>query len=543
MRLLIIILLILFFQLIIFEANSFANNLQLTNGRINSVDTSADTAVIQFNIDQDNSWKDATNNDAIWVFVKYETSDGGGWSHATLSASGTNPSGFSTGTGTAVEIIVPSDLTGCFIQRVDIGSGNLNTDSIQIVWDYGFDNVTDAQVVDTGIKIFALEMVYIPEGAFYVGDGDGSNEMIYALHVTNNTSFQISHVIQNNVTCDTNGNDDIDDTPIAIDGDDGIDTDGDDDIDNTLFPTGYTAFYIMKYELSQGMYVGFLNTLDRDSQNSRTNTDVSTASITNIYVMSNSATIANRLDITCPTTANGTTPSVVFTANRPYRALGGATWMDACAFLDWAALRPITELEFEKAARGSASTVFAEYAFGSSVYNFAGAGEIDPDQVPEDGTETISDYRANCCGDNVIFTSGDTGVGPLRVGIFAESSTTQRVETGAGYYGAMELSGNVAERTVSIGIPTGRNFAGTHGDGELLSTSSYEGNATNDDWPGYVIDQGVSEATGAGRRGGAYSTGGIGSLDELSISDRTAASGSVAARSASYGVRGARTAP
>ena len=525
----------------LFAKNAYCNNLQLIKGELIQ-DTSADTADIQLDISWENSWKDTVNYDAVWLFIKYYDDSTSTWEHATLSASGTDPSGFSAGSDNELEIVVPTDRKGCFIQRTANESGSIKSDSVQIVWDYGFDGLADADIDDIGLKVFGIEMVYIPQGAFWAGDGDGSDESGKALHVTDNTAVQISTVKQNNVTCDTNSYCDIDTTPIAIDGDDGIDTDGDDDIDNANWPTGYNAFYLMKYELTQGQYVGMLNTLNRNEQNTRTQTDVSTDAITNIYVMSNSSSIQWRNDITCPATDNGTTAPIVLTANRPHRAMGYAISSDIFAFADWAALRPFTELEFEKAARGPLSPVVNEYVWGTTNYNNAQADEIYPDE-PEDGDETISDVDANILCGNVTFTTGDGGIGVVRVGIFAESSTTTRAETGAGYYGAMNLSGNASEVVVSLGTSAGRSFAGTHGDGELFdgTGTTYDGNASNNDWPGFAVDEGVSG--GIGCKMGYSSITCDTTLDYCRLSERNFVSYSWSSRAGSWGGRVARTAP
>ncbi len=42
--------------------------------------------------------------------------------------------------------------------------------------------------------------------------------------------------------------------------------------------------------------------------------------------------------------------------------------------------------------------------------------------------------------------------------------------SGAGYYGATDLSGNVWKRSVNIGNSYGRSFTGTHGTGALTIT-------------------------------------------------------------------------
>jgi len=187
----------------------------------------------------------------------------------------------------------------------------------------------------------------------------------------------------------------------------------------------------------------------------------------------------------------------------------------------------MTELEFEKTCRGKdIDPVANEFAFPGNIHD-PGAGEILPDE-DEDGDETISDSNANCNYGDIMWSSGDCNAGtgfcslspygPLRVGIFAESSTT-RTAAGAGYYGNMELSGNVQEPAVTVGRSEGRAFLGTHGDGALTTTSSDEGNATNIDWPGIddTNDQGITGTVGIGWRGGGFKS----VEGRLYVSDRT----------------------
>ncbi|MBZ0165892.1 MAG: hypothetical protein K8I00_03725, partial [Candidatus Omnitrophica bacterium] len=164
----------------------------------------------------------------------------------------------------------------------------------------------------------------------------------------------------------------------------------------------------------------------------------------------------------------------------------------------------------------------------------------------EGGAEQIVTPDANAHYNNSVLTGGDSAYGaqysfgPLRSGIFARSNS-DRASAGASYYGVMELSGNVWERVVSIGNESGRNFAGTHGDGLLSTASGFEGFANELDWPGIdaIPARGVTGAAGTGYRGGGYAdqTGAL----RLRISDRNSAARIDATAAADAGGRGART--
>ncbi len=208
----------------------------------------------------------------------------------------------------------------------------------------------------------------------------------------------------------------------------------------TVHPNGFEAFHCMKYEISQQQYAEFLNTVS------------STTAAARFYSTSlDRYTIQN----------SGAPPSQYF-ATRPDRAINFLSWQDLQAYLDWAALRPMHEDEFIKACRGSGPVVPNEYAWGST--NIVEALQIG--SINEDGTETINTPNANCHFLNNPILGGDGGTGPLRVGIFATASTTTREQTGATYYGIMEMSGNVYEYVVRDSYnPNG--FDGSWGNGYL----------------------------------------------------------------------------
>lgn len=331
-------------------------------------------------------------------------------------------------------------------------------------------------------------MIYVPQGEFYLGDGNGTSESLSAFHQgTGNAAVQVTVSLVQNIRVDINDFDDsqIENPGIGIDGDGGIDTDNNGSVDNVDYPTGYKAFYMMKYEVSQEQYVEFLNTLTRTQQIDRVQSNVSGTTVTNVFVMSNTSTPANNF-IRC----NGTIPfqpepvtfycdynnnGVEEECDGQYIACGYLNWADGAAYADWAGLRFMTELELEKAARGPNNAFYGEYAWGNT--NIATSTQSNADyacpnssiiQVPDENT-------GRALYSNTYFSS------PHRCGIFAATSVNHtRQEAGAGYYGIMELSGNVSEPVVTLGNVAGRSYRGNHGNGELTSN----GYADVDYWPG-----------------------------------------------------------
>ncbi|MEQ8423138.1 MAG: hypothetical protein RIA63_00410, partial [Cyclobacteriaceae bacterium] len=135
--------------------------------------------------------------------------------------------------------------------------------------------------------------------------------------------------------------------------------------------------------------------------------------------------------------------------------------------------------------------------------------------------------------------------GPLRVGIFA-TATSSRVVSGASYYGAMELTGNVWEMVVSVGGPSGRSFTGVHGNGNLTAS----GFADEDFWPGSNGNNNIAVAqvtpnTGSTSFAGLMFRGGSWvNPNWLRLSDRQYPGWTgMGGRDQRMGGRGVRTAP
>ncbi|MDD4294447.1 MAG: SUMF1/EgtB/PvdO family nonheme iron enzyme [Candidatus Omnitrophica bacterium] len=528
----------------------YANNVTVSNISLTDPDGAGETINVEFDISWGNSWRGSINHDAAWVFVKYSTDSGSTWNHATLKTSDTSTGydknntslGYSQGTGTELDIIVPDDNTttagggyGAFLERSYPGAGTVDTNDINLVWDWGTDGLTGS--TQARVKVFAIEMVYIPQGSFYIGDGNGGTESTYAFHENGvgNTPVQIT-TTSKNITCDnTSYNDDIDTTPVAVDGDGGI-------TGNANWPTGYEAFYCMKYEVTQAAYRDFLNMLPLAQQETRTAATLDGDETGDYVMVGEDGGFDGRQTITTESDP-GSGPytfgcdldndNTVDEANDgEWQAMNYINWMDLCAYADWSALRPMTELEFEKACRGPMDAVYAEYPWGTldntEAENVTNEGMIN--QISTESGKGLSNYYSATYGPG----------GALRNG-FAATSSTNRQTSGASYYDVMEMGGNVWERAVTLGNSSGRNFDGTHGDGVLTTATNNEGNATNTGWPGIdgTPSYGVTGGTGGGYRGGSWGWG----PSVATVSSRDNAAETDTVRYSDDGGRCVRTAP
>lgn len=451
------------------------------------------------------------------------------WEHARLHNTGQEP-----GTGFTAEpgLLTPgaawdassNPALGFVIHREAAGYGDVDLISAQLRWNYADNGLANTALVE--VQVFAIEMVYVPQGTFTAGSG-GSELNRFTLTTINTATA--------NTVPDGTG---------SLGGAAGGYPSGQ-SAPNAAWPNGFPAFYSMKYELSQGQYRDFLNSLTRSQQNSRTGTALApgTTAVTNRYIMSNFSTVANRNSIRCDASIPAQDPISFYcdlntngtgneAADGEWIGCNFTNWSDHAAYMEWAALRPMTELEFEKAGRGFLPPVANEYAWGTTTiaaaaYTLADAGST---------TENIStNYNtASNTGNANYSTTRGTTASPFRVGIFAANAANRdRLTSGSSFWGIMELSGNLWERTVTIANTQGQNFTGSHGMGML----SPNGFATNSAWPGWTLGE-VTTATGAGAKAGDHSSAATSSR----ISDRFAVSNGLNTRALGEGSRGVRTA-
>lgn len=459
---------------------TLAQTVQITNPSVGVRYTSNGPVLeARATVSWSHAWHNSKNHDAAWVFVRAQFGDGT-----------TRPIRLGTGTPRVIDtpnssvpapaFTIPTDSTGFFVHLSENYQG-------PVQWTVAF-SINPSSLSRNRLpsnlawSIHGIEMVYIPEEPFYVGDtsplaqsyaaffrSDAQGQPAGLLHVTSEESIPVGptegslYYEARTYRGDAEG-------PIPA-----------------AFPKGHRAFYMMKYELTQGQYATFLNSLNDEATNFRAN-------------MGGRSYYQDRGSIQLK---NGR-----YVAEYPNRPANFISWNDAMAFTDWAGLRPFTELEFTKAARGPEEPESNAFPWGT-------ASKDRLERYVDDAGDLV--FREDVSLDDLNDTNRD---------VF-----------GASYYWVMDLAGGVWERMVTVGHPTGRAFVGSHGDGLL---GDY-GLATNEDWP-----KGNEGDEGFGFRGGGYYGMGLQQTDfnpHSPVAFRPYGSWAGYTRHRAYGYRAARTAP
>ncbi|MDI1257272.1 MAG: SUMF1/EgtB/PvdO family nonheme iron enzyme [Flavobacterium sp.] len=468
------------FCLFVFALVANANNVQITG-------TSVTGNEITFSISWDNSWNAnvaPANWDAVWVFVKYQDCNTRLWTHAGLSTLSSDHS-----TSSPLQVDAVTDGRGVFVRRSALGGGTVPVTS-----------VTLKMTIPAGTynyKVYGIEMVNVPQSNFELGDG---------------TSVSTFNSITVNAASQSGGI-----NAATIGG-------GSTSLPNT-YPVGYKTFYCMKTEVSQEQYIEYLNALTYDQQKAHTNTDPIAAAGTFAFNVG----FGGRNGIRILTSGNNNAIPAVYASDATAGvenniddgqnvACNYLNWSDLSAYLDWAALRPMTELEYEKVCRGTMPRVAGEFAWGSTtlngVYYYAIANALKANET----TTTPLDGLCN------VYINNTSVQVPVRVG-FSASGSSGRASSGAAYYGPMEMSGNLSEMVINT-TAQGVTFNGTLGDGTIAAN----GDANQATWPA------PSTGLGSGYRGGDFNN----YQASARVSDRAAITTVTTTRSVSVGGRGVR---
>lgn len=379
-------------------------------------------------------------NTAQWLFVKFSTQAGadGSWRHATIST-GTTASWWNSA------LTVPSDRRGAFVDNST--SQSFWNSTVTLRWNYAEDGV--AGPADAQVKVFAVTMINVHGGPFvYNAGGIGGSSY-------NNYGGGVE--IQVNAA----GN-----TPSGA---------------ALGWPNGYNSFYLMRYELTQGQYADFLNTV-------------------------HSSTASARYE---PTADNG--HNITYAAGNPYGSRYAAadrfsvknylSVSDLWSWLSWAALRPLTEMEFEKAARDKAPD--------NRVYPW---GNTEP------GTETYTPVHEGGAHTRHYMNFYNPSGKVLQAGRYLSGDLPREMEQmGIAPRVIADLGGNAAEQVINCShSPAPSNGGGT----EAWPAS----------WP-------APDSSAKGTRGGGFVNSSVGGK----VSERGSVSSGTDSRASYLGGRGARS--
>ena len=357
-----------------------------------SVETggAADGRTVAVRIEWRHAWRDARNHDGVWVVVRDRERP------ATPIAKLLPGGARSLGGGTHdAEIAVTADGVGAFVApRLTPGEERVDPVVLRVELRLAGDSVPTSPFA-TG-----LEMVYIPAGAFELGDADAQARAQGSLFAVDEdpgapTRYEVR-----------------DESAIAVADEPGAlwyEVGGEPQYRGDRagpipegFPKGTRAFWIMKREFRQGDWAAFLAALPPVARALRWRPPAASAE---------GAACFSLADV-----------DGVPVASAPARPLQFVSWDDTCALLDWHRLRPLTELEFEKAARGPVAPCALDFPWGIA------------DAAPVlRRVESTRDLRHD--------------------GAAAEAGgdAAARIARGASYFGVLDLAGSVWERVVAAG--------------------------------------------------------------------------------------------
>ena len=318
--------------------NGWNNQCAVTLENVTVAARDAKTATISFDVSWKESWRTSHNHDAAWVFFKAKTGDSAAWPHVKLVADRVvNPTGYGQADGgTKVDLIVPDGpdgFTGVFVRRAAPGEGTLDARRVTVVCDAG----SVQGLVDDSknrIRAIGIQMVYVAEGPFSLGAGGtevGSFHQ-YTDGVDRSKPYRVTGSgpiptgkKQGQLWAGNHGGPLVDGGEIPA-----------------SYPNGYSHFYCMKYQISPAQYADFLNTIDPKLAQER---------------YTGPETCAYNLVVYSGTNGHVKKAPLGGYSSFPGGARGGAgcfglSWADGATFAAWAGLRPMTELELEKAVRG-----------------------------------------------------------------------------------------------------------------------------------------------------------------------------------------------
>ena len=450
-------------------ATGRAGDLRIGND-VKAVGATAQGFTLQFSLSWENSWYDAYNFDAVWCFVKYKTPGMRDWLPLTFYETGhvlTDDGQYLAGT-------TGSEVVGLFLYKGVAHNGKVEMNcrlQCPLPLDVSQEDVAQNRVY---FAVQGIEMAYVPAGPYYLGDGQSTA----TLGDAGGRPLLVAEEEAELTVYDINGGEYI--LPAEC-------------------PKGYQGFFCMKTEVSQGQYVTFLNMLSSTQQyaviaNLRSLTEGN-------FVFNNSRTAPDRNGIVLRKKSTSSTVASVFMNDLNGNgvpdedddgqtiACNYLTLKDMNLYCAWAGLRPMSELEFEKACRPPfpASVAGGEYVWNKT----SGAAPVATADIAY-----VNTPREQVSGTTKNVNATGTYAGPLKVGAFAATPKTP-LQSGATCWGLLEMSGNLRELCISVS------------GGDFFTSDCGAGDAGAALWDGFPCTA----------RGGDYTSG----LPALRVADRSGA--------------------
>lgn len=430
------------FWLIIFSCllsiSGWSNNVCIYR-ELQITEVKSGIVTLEFGLSWDNSWRDDFNWDAIWVFFKYKEVSAEretNWEPVYLE----NNEYITDNNYVCLPGMTDGNVVGVYIFRKNISQGHSQL-LCRLKWrlpsaysDYTKEDFEEGRMI---FFIQGIEMVFLPYKTYSLGDGISRNSFCKAEHKSviidgeqeQTVSFWVDDLEESrNVSLGLN------------------------------FPKGYRGIYMMKYELSQEQYVNFLNTLKRSEQEQLL--PFLRGLSEGDYLFGTHSTVSYRNGIILARKPSNDKPIRFvnnFKSDNVYGEIDDGQTI-ACNFMSpadllgycsWAGLRPMSELEYEKACRRlyPQEPDKGEYAWNnyeSPLY----ARSITAGGRRTEKPETGSNVNA-----------GGFLPGPVRCGSFAANARGNQQLSGGSYWGIMELSGNLSE--LCYNVNAGFDFNGT----------------------------------------------------------------------------------
>ncbi|NJC28348.1 SUMF1/EgtB/PvdO family nonheme iron enzyme [Neolewinella antarctica] len=425
---------------------SYAGNVQITNLTLQSDNGQL---YVTYDLSWQNSWRVSTgpaNFDAVHLFAKISR-NGGAWETARMDDVLNLPAGFTYVSNADRVLVHPSaDYAG------NVSLNGLRTDLPTLPTDNN---------ADIEVRIFGIEMVYIPAGGYFLNGLGSFNERAFNSWYGRTATGPSADFTNYRVTNENA----ISWGPTQVlaleqtDSDAGPET-------GTIgadFPKGTEGFFVMKYETTQQQYADFYNTL---TFNQKTNRGLT-------------------IDESFPGRNELTVTDGEMSTTLPHVPVNYISTNAMLAYLAWAKMGPLTELEYVKACRGPNQPSGLDYVWGTqriATTTYTIVNENSSAETVKVGTNlprNVGNAIYIRTRPTFINASPGSSLGPIRTGgIAAGSPVAAREETGGTYYGVMDMAGNLLEMTINA-VNGGSRSLGWSDQGNSLSAS---GDAVADTW-------------------------------------------------------------